>query len=302
MPTTIQPRKPWLAALTSLVLPGFGQLYNGEANKAIWCFASFLFVTIPLGALVAMYLPNAWFVPALALATIGTIGFYLWLAFDAWKVATGLQTFEMKPWQISGVYLAAIVGCGLFAFPLTYSYVRTHWVEPFVIPSASMEPSVMAGDYLIADKRYNCPNCKSAVSRGDIVVFTYPNDRTFHYIKRVVALPGDEVVLNGRVLSVNGIALSAAEVNAAEKIQTTENWGNRQWKVQWSAKEMRSTIPMKLVVPAGQVFVMGDNRDLTKDSRSFGSVPLQDVIGRARQVWFSRSQGQIVWQRLGIQF
>jgi signal peptidase I len=291
MPTLIQPRKPWFAALMSFILPGLGQLYNGEINKAIWSFFAFSFIIIPWGAIVAMYLPDSWLIFGLVDATIGAIGIWLWATVDAWRKASKLAHYEPKSWQISGTYLAAIIVCGLIVLPLTYSYVRTHLVEPFYIPSGSMAPSVLTGDYVIADKRYNCPNCKHAVKRGDIAIFTYPNDRTFNYIKRIVALPGDEVVIKGKAISINGKALGSAD--------GFEQWDDRKWAIQWDSKAGDTANEIKISVPAGQVFVLGDNRDATKDSRAFGTVPLQDVIGRARQVWFSKSTEGIRWQRLG---
>jgi signal peptidase I len=291
MPTLIQPRKPWLAALMSFILPGFGQLYNGEVNKAIWIFVVFSFIVIPWGALVAMYLPDSWLIFGLVDATIGAIGIWLWATVDAGRRAHKLTQYEPKSWQISGVYLAAMIVCGLIVLPLSYAYVRGHLIEPFHIPSSSMAPSLLAGDYVIADKRYNCPNCKHSVNRGDIAIFTYPNDRTFYYIKRIVALPGDEVVMKGKILSINGKSISSSE--------GVERWEARQWSVQWETKQGEAANEFKLTVPAGQVFVLGDNRELTKDSRTFGTVPLQDVIGRARQVWFSKSDEGIRWQRLG---
>jgi signal peptidase I len=291
MPTLIQPRKPWLAALMSLVLPGFGQLYNGDINKAIWTFVAFGFVIIPWGAIVAMYLPDSWLVFGLVDATIAAIGIWLWATADAWSNARKLTHYEPKPWQISGTYLAAIIVCGLIVLPLTYTYVRGHLIEPFYIPSNSMAPSVLTGDYVIADKRYNCPNCKYAVKRGDIAIFTYPNDRTFNYIKRIVALPGDEVMIKGTSITINGKALNTAE--------GIEQWEDRKWAVLWEAKRSDANADFKITIQPGQVFVLGDNRDSTKDSRAFGTVPLQDVIGRARQVWFSKSAEGIRWQRIG---
>jgi signal peptidase I len=277
----------------SLVLPGFGQLYNGQINKAIWVFVLFTFIVLEVGALVAMFLPDSWLITCLVIATIDGIALWIWNMVDAWRHAKKLQLFALKSWQISGTYLAALIACGLFALPLTYSFVRGQWIEPFHIPSSSMEPSILMGDYLLADKRYNCPNCKHAVKRGDIAIFTYPNDRTFYYIKRIVALPGDEVTIEGKTVTINGVSLSIDE--------NTEQWGQKKWQVQWSNQPAMTTAKptFKVTVPAGNVFVLGDNRDLTKDSRAFGTVPLQDVVGRARQVWFSKSADGIRWQRLG---
>ena len=106
-------RRPWLALLMSLVLPGYGQLYNGTLNKAIWIFLGFAFLTIPLGALVAIYLPDSLLILALSLCTLASIGLWAYGMLDAWREAGRLNDFIPKPWQVSGAYLAALVMCSI---------------------------------------------------------------------------------------------------------------------------------------------------------------------------------------------
>jgi signal peptidase I len=297
MTQIIQPRKPWLALLMSLVLPGYGQLYNGQPNKAVWLFFSFAFCVIPLGAIAALYLPESLLVPTLVLATLCSVGLWLYSMRDAWVVASQLGTYSVRVWQSSGMYLSALVLCGVFALPLIYSYVRGHWVEPFRIPSSSMEPSVLKGDFIMADKSYNCPGCKHAVRRGDIAIFTYPNNRNFHYIKRIVGLPGDKVQLRGREVFLNGQSLKVSEQVQPQALQVLEGIEGRNWTVRWGEGE-KALPDTEILVPPGQVLVLGDNRNETQDSRAFGTVPLQDVVGRARQVWLSLADG-VRWYRLG---
>jgi signal peptidase I len=193
--------------------------------------------------------------------------------------------------------------------------VREHQVEPFRIPSRSMEPSVMQGDYIFADKRYNCPGCRQGVHRGDIAIFAYPNDRSVRYIKRVIALPGDLVEYRNQQISVNSQPLQSLHDGATAGTHTEQIDGHS-WQVhQASGVEqtppiagappmnraaVKPAVELNLRVPDGQVFVMGDNRGASVDSRSFGTVPLQDILGRARQVWFSSDQGTIRWDRLGL--
>jgi signal peptidase I len=224
--------------------------------------------------------------------------------------------------------------CDLLALPLLTLYVREHQVEPFYIPSASMEPSVRRGDRIWADKRYNCPGCKAGVHRGDIAVFAYPNDRSVRYIKRVIGLPGDQIQLKDRQVWVNGqalqgsTALSTAPSAAGATTGGMEAIDGRTWQVQWlepavSAKpagvnpaaaitappptvlpplnraQTVAATELKLTVPDGQVFVLGDDRVNSSDSRNFGTVPMQDILGRARQVWFSADEHGVRWGRLG---
>jgi signal peptidase I len=309
------PRKPLIAALASLVLPGFGQLYNGELNRAIWLFLSFALLCIPTVALVALYLPDRLMLPTLLLGLVATVGVWAYAVADAWRGARRNTGSPAKAWQISGVYALVFVLCDLLALPLLTLYVRQHQVEPFRIPSSSMEPSVRAGDMIWADKRYNCPGCQQGVHRGDIAIFAYPNDRSVRYIKRVIGLPGDHIQIKDRQLWVNGQALQGTAAASTEGA-VTEALNDRQWQVQWSPAPatpgLAATTPplnrfenapvteMQLTVPDGQVFVLGDNRPRSIDSRSFGTVPMQDILGRARQVWFSADQNGVRWARLGL--
>ena len=342
LPLAQRPRRPLVAALASLILPGFGQLYNGDLNRAIWLFLGFAVLCIPAIALIALYLPDAMMLPTLLLGLLAALGVWAYSVWDAWRGACAHIGGPARAWQQSGVYALVFVLCDLLALPLLTLYVREHQVEPFYIPSASMEPSVRRGDRIWADKRYNCPGCKQGVHRGDIAVFAYPNDRSVRYIKRVIGLPGDQIQLKDRQVWVNGQPLQGPIASPAVPPATgmptratlttliAETLDGRAWQAQWSepAAPPKSTttgpaapasihtppaamLPslnraqttaateLKLTVPDGQVFVLGDNRQSSVDSRNFGTVPMQDILGRARQVWFSADGNGVRWGRLG---
>ena len=264
---------------------------------------------------VALYLPAGWMAPALALGLLVTLAVWLFGIWDAWHRARRQWAYVLRPWQLSGVYALLFVVCDLLALPLLTQYVREHQVEAFRIPSHSMEPGVMQGDLLFADKRYNCPGCRQGVHRGDIAIFAYPNDRSVRYIKRVIALPGDLVQYRAQQILVNGVPLQAPQQNRSDAT-VTEQIEGRSWQVRWSPDTTpaspASTPPLNraltpavteltLRVPDGQVFVLGDARSNSIDSRTFGTVPLQDILGRARQVWFSVDRGQVRWERIGLE-
>ncbi len=293
-----RPRRPVFALMMSFVLPGFGQLYNGEPNKAIWLFLGFALLSIPGGALVALYLPSTWMMPALVVGIVLTLALWLYGMIDAWRGASRRQDYVPQVWQVSGVYALVFILCNVLALPLLISYVREHQVASFYLPSSSMAPSVLRGDIIFADKRYNCPGCKQGVKRGDIAIFAYPNNRTIYYIKRIIGLPGDHVRVKGNEVWVNGRSLTVTEAVTPNGVLATERDGGRQWKVIWAPVKDRPP-EADMTVPAGQVFVLGDNRDAAKDSRYFGTVPLQDVVGKARQVWFSSDANGVRWRRLG---
>lgn len=292
------PRKPHIALLMSLILPGFGQLYNGEPNRAVWLFLGFALITIPGMALVALHLPDGWMMPALVASLIVTLAIWLYGMADAWRSALRRQDYRLQGWQRSGLYVLVLLLCNALALPLLTNYVRQHQVESFRIPSASMAPGIMRGDFIFADKRYNCPGCQRAVQRGDIAIFVYPNNRTRYYLKRVIALPGDRVRIEGHALWVNDQPLTIEEHRDASGTMVTEAFSGRQWQVQWTGGDAAAA-DLSLTVPAGQAFVLGDNRDAAQDSRTFGTVPLRDIVGKARQVWLSIGPQGVRWSRFG---
>ncbi len=303
-PSLIQPRRPLLAASMSLALPGFGQLYNGQLNRAIWLFLIVALLLGPVLMAIALGLAGRWMMGALLAGLLATLGTWLFAIVDAWRGARRRTDFVARPWQTSGLYALVLALCGLVAIPALTGWMRARQVESFRVPSTSMEPGIMHGDLLFADKRYNCPGCKGAVQRGDIAIFSYPNDRTVYYIKRIVALPGDHVELRGHELFVNGVTtLQPAPAGAGQRdTAVTEGIGERRWQVTWGSSAPpggdggRS---IDLTVPPGHVWVLGDRRESSVDSRQFGPVALPDVVGRAHQVWFSYADGQVRWSRLG---
>ena len=291
----IAPRKPWRAALMSLVLPGFGQLYNGQVEKAIWLYLGFSIVSVPMIALAALYLPAPLMAPTLLLSLVLAVALWIGCIADAWRTARRFDQHVLKPWQTGAAYFLILILCDFVGLPLITMTMRTYQVEPFRVPSTSMEPSVKQGDYFFADKRYNCAGCKASVARGDIALFAFPNDRTQVYVKRIIGLPGDRVQIQDRIVTVNDVALTIAAPSNGISVESS---GARRWQVQWASS--RAEAPnAEFTVPPGQVFVLGDNRGNSLDSRSFGTVPLADVVGKARQVWFSTGDGGLRSDRIG---
>lgn len=269
MPDT---RKPLLAALMSAILPGLGQLYNGDWHKARWLILSFALLTVPAIAVVALYLPISWTFPALISGLLLLV--ILWLygvtnAFSHRSLSTRLRA--PKNWQNGGIYLLALLVCSVTASLLT-AYIRQHLVEGMLVPSSSMEPNVMKYDLIFTDKRYNRVGAKQAVQRGDIAVFIYPNDRSTYYIKRIIGLPGDKISIKGASVSINGKPLMLQTTPVSNGLLVTETDGKTRWQTFWNNSKLQ--LPQtELRVPAGQVFVMGDNRTDSNDSRFSAQSP-----------------------------
>ena len=180
-------------------------------------------------------------------------------------------------------------------------FVITFIVQAFEIPSPSMEKTLLIGDYLLVDKTHYGPAGPwhwllpySNVQRGDIVVFHYPRDPKQHFVKRVIGLPGDRIRLRHKRVYVNGTAIAEpfAMYNDRSEDAFRDEFpnGNRLQAgidSSWYLQLDRLVEDGQLIVPADHYCVMGDNRDDSSDSRYWGFVPRENVVGRPLLIYFS---------------
>ena len=202
--------------------------------------------------------------------------------------------------------------------------IRAFLFQPFNIPSSSMVPTLLVGDYLFVSKyaygysRHSFPFSPPLFNgrimgalpeRGDIAVFKFPADHSTDYIKRIIGLPGDRIQMHGGVLYLNGEAVTQTRI--ADYVETGEHGDTRR------SRQFRETLPggvsyrtLDVIsdgpvdntgvfqVPAGYVFAMGDNRDNSSDSRvtngGVGFVPVENLVGRAEFMFFS-TDGSAKW-------
>lgn len=179
-------------------------------------------------------------------------------------------------------------------------FVITFIVQAFQIPSESMENTLLIGDYLLVNKlRYGgkfggllVPY--QQIRRGDIVVFHYPINPAQHFVKRVIGVPGDHVRLINRQVWVNGLPLKERYVRYSSTLHDIyrDDFPQVDYVVQgeegrWFEELKKDVQHSELVVPPGQYFVMGDNRDESLDSRYWGFVPRQNIIGSPLLIYWS---------------
>jgi signal peptidase I len=189
--------------------------------------------------------------------------------------------------------------------------IRSFLAEPFRIPSSSMMPTLLIGDFILVNKfayglKLPVLDYKfipvGEPARGDVAVFRYPRDKSQDYIKRVVGLPGDEIAYRGKKLFVNGEEVAVeADGRYIGTGRGRDHTGAEVRREQLGEVEHQILLKSQLFfggapegawqVPEGHYFVMGDNRDNSEDSRVWGFVPEQNLVGRAFLIWMNWDGG-----------
>ncbi len=175
--------------------------------------------------------------------------------------------------------------------------LRSFVIEPFQIPSSSMVPTLKVGDFILVSKwtyGIRLPVLRNKIieidspQRGDVMVFFPPHEERY-FIKRVIGLPGDEIHVLDGVLYINGDKMSQKvlqdEIAAPRSVVMTEDLGSLEHAMQRRMVPTRLSQNFTAVVPEGHYFMMGDNRDNSSDSRVWGPVPEERIVGKAFARW-----------------
>ena len=185
--------------------------------------------------------------------------------------------------------------------------IRSFVAEPFKIPSGSMMPTLLAGDFILVNKftyGLRLPILNNTLieinhpKRGDVFVFHYPPEPSIDYIKRVVGVPGDKILYQDKQLYINGQKL---EINFVDDYQYESSGFNQVHAKRYQEQlgdvkhdllieEASLSRDFEATVPTGHYFAMGDNRDNSKDSRYWGFVPEQNLVGKAFFIWWNFDQ------------
>jgi len=274
---------------------GIGSIVVGRWRRAaFWLGLEVAFYAASILAILAARPRLMW------LGFLAALGVRVAAAVDAHRLAR--RAVELASWRVLiAAWFVLTVGPAVLAAGV----IRPFVVEAFRIPSKAMYPTLLVGDDIFVDKLHRVPR------RGDIVVFRYPLDPSTDYVKRVVALPGDKVGISDGKLVVNGVELPlerfqedcpkgpdgfTAYEDATPCVLARESLDGRKYPI-----GVQTVLQQfgPIVIPPGQVFVLGDNRDNSSDSRVFGPVPLQDVKGIVLFVWWSSGPSGVRWERVG---
>lgn len=265
-----KPKEPLIAVMLTFIFTGLGQIYAGQVKKGI------AFLLINVVALVGMlkYVMD----PATKLYSymLGVIPvailFGLYIIIDAYRGAKRYNQTNSLTRNISvGKRILLIIGVlffylfnpqGIFA-----NYLRDNVVQAFRLPSGTMEPTIMKGDRILIDK---AAYKSTEPSRGDIIVFLYPEDTTRSFMKRLIAIGGETVEIKGGDVYVNGALVQNSQIKNIYYYNRGEY-----------AQEGK-----KVTVPEGNVYVLGDNSASSHDSRYWGFVPRNNILGKVFKIYY----------------
>jgi signal peptidase I len=302
-------RKPLFALALSFILTGLGQVYNGKLRKGILFFLA-SFILFFLFFQLSVLWPGQILIVFLALSLAVSLGIFIWAARDAWKQAKRMEkNYKLRVYNRLYVYILLVIVLNLFTSGLIVNWQKIcFFALPYRMPTGSMAPTILPGDLIMTDKRIDHASKNLGLKRGELVVFKYPRNKKMYFIKRVIGLPGDEIELRGMELHVNGKKWTAQEVPQLEGrgdentktgtiafYEKGDSGTYRVFYLQGTARE-----DLSVSVPEGCCFVLGDNRDISADSRHWGNVPLDDIVSKARLVYFSIDpEGGVRWGRIG---
>ena len=294
-------RHAWLAIVFSLVMPGLGQVYCGKlARGLVFTFLNLLVLPIMIALLSLSTSPE---LAKIALVLILAAGIVKLAAIiDSVYLARRTKTdYELKDYNRWYVYvlLVFIVTGGTIGSGL---YLRDRGLEAFIVPEISMYPTIFPGDRLLANKTtYDTRDPK----RGDVVVFFDLENRRQNYVKRVVALAGDTVAIKNGELYINGKKLKREKISDSPLCTLKPNMqgdifyefnGQTKYKVIMVSTEKPEDGDLaEITVPKYNCFVLGDNRNYSKDSRAFGAIPIASIKGRFDYLYCPAER----WSRFG---
>ena len=280
-----------IGLIFSVICPGLGHIYSGKLKLGLFIFL--LITTLSAihftGVLNSSATTYILFVGIIVLAMTATIIHCL-------LTIKKNRTISLNSYNKWYVYLLAFIVSTTINLFIPKSY------ETFHIPSEAMAPTLQIGDYVYAEYDFE-------VNRGDIIVFKYPNDPAINYVKRVIAMPGDEVEIINKVVYVNNnpISTTSLQINNIENLVSekfhkynfqlleSETFKSKH-KILLDKDNSNMTNFEKVTVPKDNYFVLGDNRDFSADSRIWGFVPKENLIARPKFIYFSKKL-----ERFGVQ-
>lgn len=206
------------------------------------------------------------------------ICYFLYICFDAVRNSSQLKQIVLKPYNKWYFYIIIALVSDFVISPAYGNFVKHNIVQAYRIPSGAMAPTLLVGDHILVNKFIYY---FESLARGDIIVFVYPEDPMKDFLKRVIALPGEKVEIRNRKILINdkpikdpwgGYGVKGGPV--IPSLLQRDNYGPK-------------------VVPSNSLFVLGDNRDNSMDSRYFGFVDMSAVKGKVLYIYWAKNKNRI---------
>jgi signal peptidase I len=278
-------RRWWLAGLLSYILPGLGQVYNGQVLKGL--FFNFIFtlwggIVFTLTFYTVKQEMTGFKISLLFLALLVSFAAHLCVIIESiWTARKKDLEYLPKIYNKWYIYLAVVV-ITLMIDHSVATAVKENVIKPYQIVSGSMEPSLQAGDFILSNQIYFSTHNPE---RGDIILFKYPVDEKTDFIKRIIGVPGDTIEIRNKQVWINSKKLEEPYVQHTDSTFLTQ------------FESVRDSFGPFLVSP-NCYFVMGDDRDTSLDSRHWGTVKRHQIKGKLSFIYFSLDGTIPAWKLL----
>lgn len=305
MSKEIRKRYPIIAAILSLIVMGLGQLYNGRHHRALVFFSIEALTIIAVLNSSAILFSLGGGVYLSYFGAIVLLSIRVANVIEAFLTARKIGEMELHIYNRWYIYSSVLV------IAIASNIVFEHPIGTYSMPSGSMIPTLIIGDHFYVDRSAYSERTPEG---GDVVVFGHPKDITVEYISRIVGLPGDKIKMRRGRLHVNGTPVerrrvedykyfypSGNAVTFAQYIETLPN--GKEHKIIEIFDHGPADNTGIYTVPENHVFVMGDNRDDSRDSRDLvyiGYVPIENLVGRAEVLYFSSDTSGGWWESIRL--
>ncbi len=264
-------RDPLTAFVLSFLTPGLGQLYNGQLKRAALLYLLGLFIVIFLSSS-GLFFSFYGMVSGLAI----TLGYMFFVPIDASITAKRLHIIRVKRYNRWYFYILIIL-INAFIVNSLLAPLIIPLIKAYKVPAGSMASTLMIGDHIIVNKKYYTNN---SPKRGDVVIFPDPSGPSKDFIKRVIGLPGETIEILAKKVYINGRPLEEPYIMGAP---------GRGLRTDMAPSKKFGPV----TVPSGKLFVLGDNRDNSLDSRHFGFVDITSLKGKALYIYWAKDKKRI---------
>lgn len=282
-------RRPAGAVVLTICVTGLGHLYAGRPREALG-FAVTGHVVGVASIILVLSRPSG--IAFLCVLVIGLLFFVTAIVHAGFAAKRATRPYELRRYNRWWIYVLIVLFAWLVWQPRLAAWMHRS-LRAFRIPSPAMEPSILVGDFLFADMR---APARRTPQRNDVVILESVEQAGVTVIKRVIGVPGDTLLTRDGQLYRNGQTVAEPWI---QPLTSADSFPLEETRLPSGTKRPTMLNWGPVVVAAGQLFVMGDNRPDSYDSRFWGTLPADHVLGRPLSLYFSFGWGHIRWDRIG---